>query len=63
MLVVTPKKYQNLSNDEVRKSYQSLIDTILDFKEEHPHATLKDLNIYAIGVVKGRTKHTSERRN
>ena len=62
MLVITPAKYNCLTNADVRRSYQHLIDAILDFKEEHPRATLHELNVYAIGVVKGRTKHVSHRR-
>ena len=62
MLVTTPKKYQTLKDPDVRRSYQNIIDMLLDFKEDNPHSTEKDLNIYAIGIVKGRTKHQSSRR-
>ena len=66
MLVPTPEKYQHpnteYKNDDTRRSYQNIIDMLLDFKEEHPQATEKDLNVYAIGIIKGRTKHKSDRR-
>jgi hypothetical protein len=62
MLVITPAKYNTLKNDDVRRSYQHLIDAILDFRDEHPQATRHDLHVYAIGLLKGRTKHVSHRR-
>jgi len=66
MLVQTPKKYQHVhaeyKNEEVRRSYQKMIDALLDFKDKHPQATRQDLNIFAIGMIESRTKQISSRR-
>ena len=62
MLVVTPKKYQNIKDADIKRSYQNIIDCILDFKEEHPQTTHKELSIFTVGVLSGRNKNRSNRR-
>ena len=59
MLVTTPEKYQCLKNADIRRSYQHIIDAIIEFKRQHPEGTIQELNIYAIGIVRGRTKQVS----
>lgn len=59
MLAQTPKKYANLKNDDVRKSFQGIIDNLIEFKIQYPEATKQDLNVYAKGILKGRTKTPS----
>lgn len=56
MLVQTPKKYNNLRYEEIRNSYQHVIDLVIEFKLEHPTATERELNAFAIGLMRARTK-------
>lgn len=64
LLLKTPDNYllTELQYNDVQRSYQALIDSILDFKESRPHATFDELAIYTMGVIRGRTKQVSHRR-
>lgn len=44
-------------NKDALISYQLMIDTIQEFKQEHPEATEQELSAFTMGLIKGRTKH------
>lgn len=66
MLVVTPDKYKirydennnplPLKDPDIRRSYQQIVNMILDFKQENPSATKLELEIYTNGILKGRKR-------
>ena len=50
------------NNREALISFQTIIDLMQEFKDEHPQATKEELSTYTLGLIKGRTKHTPQRR-
>jgi len=63
LIAETPRKYESLKNADVKRSFQHIIDSILEFKEKNPHVTERELHIFAIGSIDGRTKQKKNRRN